>query len=50
MWKLDLFLHGRGNERLLDSYGDERLPSSSDGGSGEAYVPGRAAAASWASM
>jgi 2-polyprenyl-6-methoxyphenol hydroxylase-like FAD-dependent oxidoreductase len=25
-WKLDLFLHGRGNERLLDSYGAERLP------------------------
>jgi 2-polyprenyl-6-methoxyphenol hydroxylase-like FAD-dependent oxidoreductase len=26
VWKLDLFLHGRGNERLLDSYGAERLP------------------------
>lgn len=25
-WKLDLFLHGRGNERLLDSYSAERLP------------------------
>jgi hypothetical protein len=25
-WKLDLFLRGRGNERLLDSYGAERLP------------------------
>ncbi len=25
-WKLDLFLHGRGNERLLDSYSVERLP------------------------
>ncbi|HET9836568.1 MAG TPA: FAD-dependent monooxygenase [Rhodanobacteraceae bacterium] len=25
-WKLDLFLRGRGNERLLDSYGLERLP------------------------
>lgn len=25
-WKLDLFLHGLGNEDLLDSYGDERLP------------------------
>lgn len=25
-WKLDLFLHGHGNERLLDSYGTERLP------------------------
>jgi hypothetical protein len=25
-WKLDLFLHGHGNERLLDSYGAERLP------------------------
>jgi hypothetical protein len=26
VWKLDLFLHGHGNERLLDSYNDERLP------------------------
>jgi 2-polyprenyl-6-methoxyphenol hydroxylase-like FAD-dependent oxidoreductase len=26
IWKLDLFLHGRGNEQLLDSYGAERLP------------------------
>jgi len=26
VWKLDLFLHGRGNERLLDSYSAERLP------------------------
>jgi 2-polyprenyl-6-methoxyphenol hydroxylase-like FAD-dependent oxidoreductase len=25
-WKLDLFLRGRGNEQLLDSYGSERLP------------------------
>jgi len=25
-WKLDLFLRGRGNERLLDSYDVERLP------------------------
>ncbi len=25
-WKLDLVLHGHGNERLLDSYGSERLP------------------------
>jgi 2-polyprenyl-6-methoxyphenol hydroxylase-like FAD-dependent oxidoreductase len=25
-WKLDLFLKGRGNEQLLDSYGAERLP------------------------
>ena len=25
-WKLDLFLNGRGNERLLDSYSAERLP------------------------
>ena len=25
-WKLDLFLHGRGNELLLDSYTSERLP------------------------
>jgi 2-polyprenyl-6-methoxyphenol hydroxylase-like FAD-dependent oxidoreductase len=25
-WKLDLFLRGRGNEGLLDSYGAERLP------------------------
>jgi 2-polyprenyl-6-methoxyphenol hydroxylase-like FAD-dependent oxidoreductase len=26
VWKFDLFLHGRGNERLLDSYSAERLP------------------------
>jgi len=26
VWKLDLFLHGRGQERLLDSYSAERLP------------------------
>ncbi|HJQ26117.1 MAG TPA: FAD-dependent monooxygenase [Blastocatellia bacterium] len=26
IWKLDLFLHGHGNERLLDSYSAERLP------------------------
>ncbi len=26
VWKLDLCLHGHGNERLLDSYGAERLP------------------------
>ncbi len=26
VWKLDLFLRGRGNERLLDSYSEERLP------------------------
>jgi 2-polyprenyl-6-methoxyphenol hydroxylase-like FAD-dependent oxidoreductase len=26
VWKLDLVLHGRGNERLLDSYETERLP------------------------
>jgi 2-polyprenyl-6-methoxyphenol hydroxylase-like FAD-dependent oxidoreductase len=26
VWKLDLVLHGRGNERLLDSYSAERLP------------------------
>jgi 2-polyprenyl-6-methoxyphenol hydroxylase-like FAD-dependent oxidoreductase len=26
VWKLDLFLHGHGNEELLDSYGAERLP------------------------
>ena len=26
VWKLDLFLHGHGNQRLLDSYGAERLP------------------------
>jgi 2-polyprenyl-6-methoxyphenol hydroxylase-like FAD-dependent oxidoreductase len=26
VWKLDLFLHGRGNESLLESYGAERLP------------------------
>ncbi|MEO8453444.1 MAG: FAD-dependent monooxygenase, partial [Gemmatimonadota bacterium] len=25
-WKLDLFLHGRGNEQLLESYSVERLP------------------------
>lgn len=25
-WKLDLYLRGHGNERLLDSYGAERLP------------------------
>lgn len=25
-WKLDLFLHGHGNEELLDSYSEERLP------------------------
>jgi 2-polyprenyl-6-methoxyphenol hydroxylase-like FAD-dependent oxidoreductase len=25
-WKLDLFLRGHGNERLLDSYSTERLP------------------------
>jgi 2-polyprenyl-6-methoxyphenol hydroxylase-like FAD-dependent oxidoreductase len=25
-WKLDLFLRGLGNQRLLDSYGAERLP------------------------
>ena len=25
-WKLDLFLSGRGNDALLDSYGAERLP------------------------
>ncbi len=25
-WKLDLFLHGRGNEELLDSYSAERRP------------------------
>ena len=25
-WKLDLFLHGHGNEQLLDSYSAERLP------------------------
>lgn len=25
-WKLDCFLHGRGHERLLDSYAAERLP------------------------
>ena len=25
-WKFDLFLQGRGNERLLDSYSSERLP------------------------
>lgn len=26
VWKLDLFLRGHGNERLLNSYDDERLP------------------------
>lgn len=26
VWKLDLVLHSRGNERLLDSYAAERLP------------------------
>ena len=26
VWKVDLFLHGYGNEQLLDSYGAERLP------------------------
>jgi 2-polyprenyl-6-methoxyphenol hydroxylase-like FAD-dependent oxidoreductase len=26
VWKLDLFLHGRGNEPLLDSYSTERRP------------------------
>jgi len=26
IWKLDLFLYGRGNELLLDSYSAERLP------------------------
>jgi 2-polyprenyl-6-methoxyphenol hydroxylase-like FAD-dependent oxidoreductase len=26
VWKLDLFLSGHGNQRLLDSYGAERLP------------------------
>lgn len=26
VWKLDLFLRGKGNERLLDSYSAERLP------------------------
>ena len=26
VWKLDLVLHGRGNERLLESYSAERLP------------------------
>jgi 2-polyprenyl-6-methoxyphenol hydroxylase-like FAD-dependent oxidoreductase len=26
IWKLDLALHGRGHERLLDSYSSERLP------------------------
>jgi 2-polyprenyl-6-methoxyphenol hydroxylase-like FAD-dependent oxidoreductase len=26
VWKLDLFLKGAGNERLLDSYSSERLP------------------------
>ena len=25
-WKLDLFLHGHGNEQLLDSYSAERIP------------------------
>jgi 2-polyprenyl-6-methoxyphenol hydroxylase-like FAD-dependent oxidoreductase len=26
VWKLDLYLRGRGNERLLDSYSAERIP------------------------
>ena len=26
VWKLDLFLRGRGNQRLLDSYSSERIP------------------------
>ena len=26
IWKLDLFLHGHGNEQLLDSYSVERVP------------------------
>ncbi|HKE55746.1 MAG TPA: FAD-dependent monooxygenase [Pyrinomonadaceae bacterium] len=26
VWKLDLYLHGNGNEELLDSYSEERLP------------------------
>src|SRR4029450_2374060 len=26
VWKLDLYLHGHGNERLLDSYSAERIP------------------------
>jgi 2-polyprenyl-6-methoxyphenol hydroxylase-like FAD-dependent oxidoreductase len=26
VWKLDLYLHGRGNEQLLDSYSAERIP------------------------
>ena len=26
VWKLDLFLRGHGNEQLLDSYSEERLP------------------------
>ncbi len=26
VWKLDLFLHGHGNQQLLDSYSVERLP------------------------
>ncbi|MGA9343329.1 MAG: FAD-dependent monooxygenase [Rhodanobacteraceae bacterium] len=26
IWKLDLFLRGHGNEALLDSYNDERMP------------------------
>jgi 2-polyprenyl-6-methoxyphenol hydroxylase-like FAD-dependent oxidoreductase len=26
IWKLDLFLNGRGNQELLDSYSSERLP------------------------
>ena len=26
VWKLDLFIHGHGNEQLLDSYSAERLP------------------------
>jgi len=28
VWKLDLSLHGHGNERLLDNYSAERLPVS----------------------
>src|ERR1035438_4956381 len=26
VWKLDLFLHGHGNQQLLDSYSAERIP------------------------
>jgi hypothetical protein len=26
VWKIDLFLHGHGNEQLLDSYSAERIP------------------------